>query len=74
MDSNKTLANIRAIVIEMNRGCTDGEYASLADELSWMIRDLDKWISNGGFLPTAWSQQLHSQIDNNATRERTLTA
>jgi hypothetical protein len=57
MDPNKTLANIRAIVIEMNRGCTDGEYASLADELSWMIRDLDKWISTGGFLPAEWTHR-----------------
>jgi hypothetical protein len=27
------------------------------DEMAECIESLDEWISRGGFLPTAWSQQ-----------------
>jgi len=57
MDPNKTLVNIRAILAEMNRPITEGEYASLADELVWMIKDLDTWISHGGPLPIEWNHR-----------------
>ena len=55
MDPNKTLTNIRAILIEMDRARTREEFTSLADELTWMIKDLDQWLINGGFLPTEWN-------------------
>jgi len=55
MDPNKTLTNIRAILTEMDRARTREEFTSLADELTWMIKDLDQWLTNGGFLPTEWN-------------------
>jgi hypothetical protein len=64
MDPNKTLANMRAILAEMNRGITESEFVSLADELYWMIRDLDTWMSHGGYLPTEWNRR------NRATAQR----
>jgi hypothetical protein len=55
MDPNKTLANIRAIVTELDRAHLTGDIVSLADELTWMVKDIDKWLSSGGFLPTEWN-------------------
>lgn len=60
MDPNKTLANIRAIIAELRRTNTTGKVIELGDELSWMIQDLDEWLSKGGFLPAAWNNHLTS--------------
>jgi hypothetical protein len=64
MDPNKTLANIRAIVTEMRRSANTEEICSLADELSWMVTDLDQWLTTGGFPPTPW----HHPTQVNASR------
>jgi len=72
MDPNKTLTNIRAILTEMDRTRTREEFTSLADELTWMVKDLDKWLTTGGFVPTAWSHEFtHSPTDEITTSERT---
>jgi hypothetical protein len=54
MDPNKTLANIRAIITDIDRAATSAQLIDLADELSWMVKDLDGWIIRGGFLPAEW--------------------
>jgi len=70
MDPNKTLTNIRAILTEMDRARTREEFTSLADELTWMIKDLDQWLTNGGFLPTEWNHNDRKPV----TSERTTVS
>jgi len=70
MDPNKTLTNIRAILTEMDRARTSEEFTSLADELTWMIKDLDQWLTNGGFLPTEWNHNDRKS----AVLERTMVS
>jgi len=48
VDPNATLDLIRAAVESVQND--DGGELELAD----LIKDLDEWLSNGGFLPEAW--------------------
>jgi hypothetical protein len=71
MDPNTTLANIRAIITDIDRAATSGVIIDLADELVWMVKDLDQWITRGGFLPAEWDNartqaQLAAHSANNA--------
>ena len=56
MDPTATLATIRILIKQID--ATDGnahiQLADLADELAENVRQLDKWITNGGFLPAQW--------------------
>lgn len=55
MDPDQTLANNRAIIVDLQRNpITAGEVFDLADELAEMGEDLDKWLTKGGFAPAAW--------------------
>lgn len=54
MDPNKTLENIRAVIADMEQRHTVAEITMLHDELYWLIKDLDQWLTKGGFLPTDW--------------------
>ena len=56
MDPTTTLANIRAIIKDLDCAMTESEVVELTDELVWMIRDLDTWITRGGFLPAEWQK------------------
>jgi hypothetical protein len=47
MDPNATLERIRAITARRTNW-------SEADELLDLVRELDEWLSKGGFLPDAW--------------------
>lgn len=53
MDPNATLARIRKLI--------DSSDPDDLAELAESIRSLDGWISNGGFLPTAWDAGAHAR-------------
>lgn len=55
MDPNKTLEEGRAAVAAYKKGI----YPDIDNLMSAMIafRDLDEWLTNGGFLPDVWSAQ-----------------
>lgn len=58
MDPDITLDHIREIVAnyiegEKGTGIEDSNYD--VENLSNLLRDLDDWLSKGGFLPTDWS-------------------
>lgn len=57
MDPNKTLENIRAVITDMGQRHTVSELNILHDELYWLIKDLDQWLTQGGFLPTDWQHR-----------------
>lgn len=53
MDPNETLRRIRAIVAESDRS---GELPGTDDieTLVELVGALDKWLTDGGFLPREW--------------------
>lgn len=54
MDPNTALTDIRQLVKQYN---SDGDWHQLdADLLVDRIEALDKWITNGGFLPDDWKE------------------
>jgi hypothetical protein len=55
MDPDALLNEIRACYTELN-GSIKPERIELGDRLGDLIADLDEWITNGGFLPKAWSR------------------
>lgn len=59
MDPNFCLACIRSlsarmISFDINIHGDAEEFEEKAIKLAEHIRDLDEWITNGGFLPKAW--------------------
>ncbi len=65
MDPNETLARIRAlngrmlecpgVVVEGNGNPKGALSLAELEELAILNESLDTWLSNGGFLPSAWS-------------------
>ena len=54
MDPNATLQQIRSLVTIYFNG---GKWPEPdATDLAQAIRDLDEWLSKGGFLPDAWAR------------------
>jgi hypothetical protein len=62
MDPNKTLANIRAITHDIRTRPVE-EVFDLADELAEFVNDLDTWLTQGGYPPTAWDWSQCSHPD-----------
>ena len=60
MDPNTTLEELRRRVIDILAAFDDerGIATSDAAELAEAFRALDTWISNGGFLPAAWTGRV----------------
>jgi len=59
MDPNETLRRIREL---SERGYDEDDAASVVEA----FRDLDEWLSKGGFLPSAWSWEAtgeNEQLD-----------
>lgn len=54
MDPNATLAAIRDVLSRLQNA--DESRDGMLDELEIHVRALDDWITNGGFLPTAWAR------------------
>ncbi len=54
MDVNETLARIRASMSELTIARDVETSAWLGAQLADSVRDLDEWLSQGGFLPTDW--------------------
>lgn len=53
MDPNQALANITYLAAEhQERGLATRE----VDELAEQITDLNRWLRNGGFLPSVWQR------------------
>lgn len=59
MDPDVLLVIIREQIALLERPMSYGETAIVAREMGEAIRDLDKWICGGGFLPEAWADGLH---------------
>lgn len=63
MDPNETLRQIRAITSQLIRGSSGARtierQAELGIELAELSRDLDEWLSKGGFYPQNWANQAH---------------
>lgn len=62
MDPNVTLKEIRDLVRDVDNA-VDGKVrmstqglADAAEEIADKFRELDEWVSKGGFLPKAWQQ------------------
>lgn len=53
MDPNAALREIREIVVRIN---TVEELSQDAGRLVDLVKGLDRWLSNGGFLPEAWGE------------------
>lgn len=54
MDPNVTLNEIRAMIGLFDAG--DYSHTLHTDKLVDLIDGLDKWITNGGFLPDPWKE------------------
>lgn len=52
MDPNATLAEIR----DLYKRVLDGEDETYATDLAEAIESLDRWITDGGFLPKNWDE------------------
>lgn len=63
MDPNETLKRLREL---SEQGFPTTDNLEDADEFHALFRDLDEWLSKGGFLPTAWQRNVECQccIDN----------
>ena len=60
MDPDAALALIRTGVALFNSRQDRGDEAAAADaavEIMEAIEGLDNWITNGGFLPRAWTKE-----------------
>lgn len=54
MDPNAALKDIREIVAAFDKeSCTQEDLETLAE----LVSNLDKWLSNGGFLPKPWQEE-----------------
>lgn len=59
MDPNAALAEIRDCANRIILAFAEGIQPIPTDveELAAAARDLDEWLSSGGFLPSAWEKQ-----------------
>ena len=65
MDVNALLARIRAIMSELTIARDVETSAWLGAQLADSVRDLDEWLSGGGFLPTEWATDPNAKgMDN----------
>lgn len=59
MDPNATLGEIKLVSEQITAGygdsLTDTQIADLAYRLATLTSDLDRWITDGGSLPTVWN-------------------
>lgn len=60
MDPNATLAEIRRLVRQSEE--SDGLTTNQGYELAELVGALDGWLTAGGFLPSAWSQDRASWV------------
>lgn len=63
MDPNVTLEKMIELslaiqnLLDKTGDFEDLQVGHMADQLSEAVLDLNKWISNGGFLPNNWAQR-----------------
>jgi len=56
MDVNAALAELRELTAAWERAGSRGPWSEAdADRAIELARDLDQWISRGGFLPADWA-------------------
>lgn len=60
MDPEETLRRIRVIgkKLTYDYSGSSGDFINLSLELSELTEALDRWISNGGFLPDSWKSKV----------------
>lgn len=56
MDPNTALAEIRALIEQINNAGLHDDGWGMADELAVLVQGLDNWLSLKGFLPDAWKR------------------
>lgn len=57
MDPNAALTNLRSLLNDYNVAEDSGDLEMqdiVANDIVEVVRDLDAWISSGGFLPQKW--------------------
>jgi hypothetical protein len=57
MDPNEALKNARIALERVRSSPFNVIDVSIADELADAFEALDGWLTNGGFLPTAWANR-----------------
>lgn len=62
MDVNETLARIRATMSELTIARDVETSAWLGAQLADSVRDLDGWLSKGGFLPADWNYAARNDV------------
>lgn len=66
MDPNALLFQLRE-AIERLDDASDDERAAIHSDITHDFRELDAWITKGGFLPAVWSEAQRRALEN--TRE-----
>ena len=67
MDPDEVLSEVTTLASHLHEHI-DGEHRfgedqlEQTDKLAEHIRDLDEWVSNGGFLPKKWEENCHGGL------------
>jgi hypothetical protein len=64
MDVNEVLARIRASLSELTLARDAEASAWLGAQLADSVRELDEWLSRGGFLPDEWNYGARNALQN----------
>jgi len=54
MDPNQALEDAREAMARLDASTEQADMIAAALDVTEVFRSLDEWISNGGFLPSAW--------------------
>ena len=62
MDVNAALAELRELTAAWEAAGSHGTFTvEQADRTIELVRDIDEWITKGGFLPAAWQRGRASE-------------
>lgn len=64
MDPNEALARGRALLALRDTYAWTNDTQALLDSLADTFRDLDSFLSKGGFLPKEWTTHPRAALDN----------
>lgn len=73
MDPNAALELLRALAAEMDAAADEASAARIASDLVTAFIGLDEWLTQGGFVPHAWTRATATpalpDTDNETCRE-----
>lgn len=72
MDPNVALADIRRQLDLAERAPSLAQANVHRENACAAMRDLDAWISNGGFFPSAWTEAQRRALENTRCERPTL--